>query len=177
MANLNINLLPGATAEDAKTKKLHSLFNRVLTIGLTVFVVVSLIFSSVLLFFSLQLRNLEREKDDAEVAVKNLQDTEQKVFFIQDRLTKVKAITAADALKTEVAGFNEILNTLPEGAILREANVNLNSISTIVEVKDPGSLTTFLSQIVTKDFARINLKEFNYSPAGGYVLTMIYTVK
>jgi hypothetical protein len=177
MATLNINLLPENLTLNSKTTKWLKLLNRILVIGVVVFVFACLVSAIALFVFSLQLKNLVTEKSQVEGQVKTYQETEQKLFFIQDRLTKVKTVKTLDTTSKSMDGFKQILDILPATAQLKDAEVNNVSISAVVQLSSSSEVTTFLSQIVTKDFQRINLKDFSVNPQTGYLLTLIFYLK
>ena len=177
MANLNINLLPENLSANSKQGKLKKLLNKILLIGTVVLVSLALVASVFLFILSVQLNNIEKEKDQIASQVKNYQETEQKLFFIQDRLNKIKQVKAADKASKSIAGFKQILTILPLNSKLIEAEVNASAINIVLNISNSSDLTSFLSQIVSGQFKRVNLKDFNFSPESGYTLTMAFIIE
>ncbi len=174
----SINLLPKDLLPDPSILKLSKLLKSLVTIGLTLFVIVAALATAYFIFNSVSLKSSQQNQAKLETSIKSLQETEQGLFLVKDRLGKVKEVYGKPSVSKEVNGLSSILSTVPPEATLTEAVLGKGTTDTTFMVKNSTLLTQLMAGIITKtEYTRIDLLSFSFNPTLGYIVSLGFASK
>lgn len=169
----DINLLP----EDVKPKpyllKLSKTLNKFVVGGFILFsflVVVSL--GSFLILRNRTQASLDRQ-EDLKAQVNALEQTEQRLFLLKDRLGKIGTVLSVNDAAEEVESLEQALNMSQGVGVFKDAEITKEKAIVTFSTDSSENLTRFLSLLIgSGEFKRIELASFGFSPSEGYELEL-----
>jgi Tfp pilus assembly protein PilN len=170
---IKINLLPtdqGATGSAAKIVK--TLNKITLALGI-MFLVFGVIGGGILVYQSIQVRNLTARQDQLENSIKSLETTEQKLFLVKDRTDKIKTILTSKNAYDNAVKLSKIVNTLPPEVTLDDVDIDVALVHFSVISKSSLGMVNFVSSLISSGaFTQVTLKNFSYTQNTGYQITL-----
>ena len=173
-----INLLPKDLLPSARLIKAAKLLKNILTLGFGIFTIALIGLVAFFALNSITLRSSTARQDELKTSIKALEQTEQGLVLVKDRLSKVKEVLAKDSGAEEVDNLSKISLQITAGVDLTEAVVFKDELSTTFIVSDASVLTKFMAQIIASgDYKRIDLNSFSFNPNVGYLVSMAFITK
>ena len=163
-----INLLPQELKPKGYAIKLSKTFRKVATVCLIVFFVGFVLFIGANVLLSFQVRSLKNTDSVLKSEIAALEQTEQKLILVEDRLQKIINIQESNDSTEEVESIQAILDRSPLDVLIEEITLNNNSANLVISTDRSSNLTRFLSVVFTLGFRRIDLKSFDYNESSGY---------
>jgi len=164
-----INLLPTDLAPRPSVVKASGVIRKLTTIGVILFIVSLGASIGLFLVFSNQLRDSTLRKAELEQSIKALQSTEQRLVLIKDRLGLVKDVLGRETATDELASISTLINNLPEGVTIKEAQLDQGSTSASLGAQDSLGLTKMMSTIVSLGtYDQVELLSIKFSPSIGF---------
>lgn len=165
----NINLLPSDLGPKASVLRLAVLLKRIIAAGLTIFCVFSALTIAYVVFLDLQVKKVNTESEVLKKSIKALEETEQKLFLVKDRLTLIKGLTGEQAWEGDLATFERILGGASQGVILTQVSAVPNKIEVSGNSLSSRALADFWAEIlVNPGYKTVNLTSFSFNPSAGY---------
>lgn len=171
----SINLLPTALLPNPSVLKLSKLLKTLVTLFLVLFVIVAAGVSGYFLINSYTLDASLKNQEALKKSVQSLEQTEQRLFLVKDRVAKVKEIYANPSVKPDVEALSKILTVIPTDASLTEADMDKNSLDTTFMVNNSLSLTQLMANLITQNtYSRVDLLSFSFNPKLGYIVSLSF---
>lgn len=174
----SINLLPTALLPNPSVLKLSKLLKSLVTLFLVLFVIVAAGVSGYFLINSYTLDASLKNQEVLKKSVQSLEQTEQSLFLVKDRVAKVKEIYANPSVKPDVEALSKILTVIPTDASLTEADMGNDSLETTFSVNNSLTLVKLMAAIVTQtSYSRVELLSFSFNPTAGYITSLSFSNK
>ena len=164
-----INLLPTDLAPRPSVVKASSVVRKLTTIGVILFIISLGASIGLFLVFSNQLKDSNLRKAQLEQGIKALQATEQRLVLIKNRLSLVKEVLGRETATEELAAISSLINNLPEGVTISDAQLQKNLTSVSLQAQDSVALTQMMSTIVSLEtYGQVDLLAIRFSPTIGF---------
>ncbi|MBN1168784.1 hypothetical protein JXA63_02740 [Candidatus Woesebacteria bacterium] len=164
-----INLLPDSFRVKSSSVRTAELLKKIYAI---LFVIVIIAMStSIGLFYMYKTRvgEAEERKISLERQIKALEETEQRLILVQDRLSKVQQISEIKDVNEGLGVFEFVLDNSESKIIIGNVTVGEKSIE--MQVSSESTLDTFQFISMLKDsqeFSDITVLSMNFSPRQGF---------
>lgn len=168
-----INLLPTDLSPRSSTVKVADTAKK---IAIAIFALIVVFAIAAIIFFmtiSVQIRNLSGKNEQLRASVSSLEETEQRLVLIRDRLKKVEAVQAKDTTSIQLEPLKEILPNFPPTVTLRELSVFSRETEMSFTINSSPDLARVLANIMAGDYyKRIELSSFSFNPSSGYFISL-----
>lgn len=173
-AAVNINLLPVELSAKSGVSQAATLFRRISTAALIIFLIFGGLAAAFIIIFSLQINSVVKTNDGLKADIAKLEVTEQKNVLVKDRLAKIKVINGQSDILTTTGNIRNIVTSLASGVTLADANIDvLGKVDFSFKVADTSQLVSFLANLVANsNFKVLAIKNFSYNPAAGYLISL-----
>ena len=165
----DINLLPENLATN---KSAINLSNRLRAFSLVVFSLLFIaILSSVIIFFlySRKLTSETNRRSELVVSLKALEETEQKIVLIKDRINKSQKLLSDDVVWTNVDNLIKYA-TSNENFTVTDINVAADDITFTIALSDSKSLTDIIGVLNNSGlFDEVTLNSVVFNKSTGYM--------
>ena len=159
-----INLLPTEFRPNSSVVNFGQKLNKVALISLVVFLIFGITSLASIFLLRYRVGVSQGVAKDLSTQVSAMEQTEQRLILIKDRLTKIDSIRSSASLYDTVVIFKHIYDNIPEGLEIVSAEINSRQINTNVEFDNSSELARFLAQTVSDgryNLIKINSLEFN----------------
>ena len=173
-----INLLPKDLSVSAPLVKTAALLRNLITLGFAVFVIVAIGFVAFFIINSLSLSNSLRTQAELETSIKSLEQTEQGLVLVKDRLTKINQLQVGESAKEESENLSRIFSQAAQIGTLGEAVLEKDKLDTTFSVTSSTALSRLLASVVSaENYQRIELLSFSFNPNSGYLVSLSFVTK
>jgi len=173
-----INLLPKDLLPSAGLIKTAKLLKNLLTLGFGIFTIALVGLVAFFTLNSISLRSSSARQEELKTSIKALEQTEQGLVLVKDRLAKVKEVLGKDSGAEEIDNLAKVSSLTTAGVDLTEAVVFKDELDTTFNVSDASLLTSFMAQIIaTGTYKRIDLNSFSFNPSVGYLISLAFVTK
>jgi len=174
----NINLLPSDLGPKASVLRLAALLKRLTVAALAIFCVFSVLTIAYVVFLNTQIKKVSAEGEVLQRSIKALEETEQKLFLVKDRLASIKSLTGVQTLEAGFGDFERILTSGDSGVSLTKISASPGEIRIWGATFTSRPLGDFLEEVlVNPDYKTVNLAMFAYNPATGYTFELGVSTK
>lgn len=167
-----INLLPVDLGAGRDVLKASKAINKFVTGVASLFMVILFLAFGFLFFISRQTANKTASNEALKQQVRSLENTEQKLILVKDRAQKIKTILAQKNATENVTKVSKVLASLPIQVALEDAEIDINQAKFTVVSDNSLGMASFLTNIRSSGYEEITLKNFEFRPSGGYVMTV-----
>ena len=173
-----INLLPTDFLLNPSVLKLAKLLRSVVTLSLAIFVIAGAGLIAYFLINSMTLNVSLKNQEALKSSIKSLEQTEQGLFLVKDRLGKAQEIFAEPSVKVDIDALGKMLTSLPSDATLTQADFNKSSLETTFSVNNSLTLVKLMAGVVSQTiYSRVELLSFSFNPAAGYIASLSFSNK
>jgi Tfp pilus assembly protein PilN len=173
----NINLLPKSLGPKGSILKLANFSQKAAVVMTAIFFIFGLFIGGYLFFLNREIKNSQSRQETLKATIKNLEQTEQKLFLLKDRIAKIKLFYSLADSQTDFQDVGSLLagnpSVLATKVAVTPGKVTLNGMA-------QGSQTfgDFLGVLVlSPNYKSINLSSFSFSPEVGYSFGFDLTTK
>lgn len=164
----DINLLPQELKPKSYAIKLSKTLRRIALYFLVVFLITLMVLGATYVGLTIRLGSLTKSERDLELRVGNLQDSEQKLVLIKDRLAKIENILNSEASKIDLAVIDLVSKNLPDRVVITSVEI-IQGVTVIgISASSSQNLGRFFSVLSNLNFNRVLLSSFFYSRETGY---------
>jgi phosphoenolpyruvate-protein kinase (PTS system EI component) len=164
----NFNLLPPEMRPKANVVKLAKKAKKIAIVCVSGLIVVSVFLTAGFVYFSTQLTSAKQTKSELEKEIENLSATEQRLYFVRDRLKKIELIDKSSSAKEELAILQTTLTLLPDNVFFDSAELKTNHTSMTYLFLSSRDMTKLLSQISSQGYSRIEMLSFSFKKVQGF---------
>jgi Tfp pilus assembly protein PilN len=159
-----INLLPQEHRPRGVILKVSNIIKKVVIVGYIIFMVIAVGLVTTVVILGQRIRSSELRQEQLKVQIEALEETEQRLVLVQDRLNKVVAIRNADSASEEISVLKEVTDNLPEGVLFSYAELDNKSTSITVVADNSTSIGNFLAFLVAQpDYKKVELLSLKLS--------------
>lgn len=167
-----INLLPTELTLKGKDKVLVQGIRKFVSAGLLVLIIGALIIAGYLVFISFRIRSSLSNEEVLKQEISSFQETEQGLFFIKDRISKIKSVLAKESSNEQISVLSGFLQTTQGEFSIFEVQVSIQR--TEISLVFPTSIEfgNFYKALIESNlYSNIILKSFSLNPSLGYLAT------
>lgn len=165
----NVNLLPPDLGPKASVLRISVLLKKLVTVALFVFCFFSVLTIGYIYFLNFQVKKSNLNQEALKTSIKSLEQTEQKLFLIKDRLAKIKNLLVLETTVKEVENANQILIDSGFGVELTGVEVFPGKVSLTGNVNSSVVLGDFMDKLLHNySYKTLKLTAFSYNPKLGY---------
>lgn len=164
----DINLLPQELKPKSYAIKVSKGLRKVALYFLVVFLIVLMVMGVTYFGLNFRLGSLTKVQRGLESRVNNLQDSEQKLVLIKDRLGKIDTILGSEEAKTDLSTIDLISKNLPDQVVITSVQVAGGTTSVGIGANSSQDLSRFFSILFSLNFKRVLLTSFFYTKDTGY---------
>jgi len=165
-----VNLLPTEKKAKPQLIKLSRTLKKFVVVFAAMVLVAVLGFVVLYFVLSFQLRNEKEELADLKTRVSALQQTEQGLYLLKDRLAKIDKIRSEKNVYQDMPEVEEINNMLSDEVVLEEVEVESGKISLALGLKDSSQVKGIIKKILdTRSYSEVTLSSLDSDAnLGGY---------
>ncbi|MBU0570417.1 hypothetical protein KKB40_06625 [Patescibacteria group bacterium] len=164
-----INLLPQELRPKGVVLKVSGTLKKVARLSVVTLLISALILMGVFLVLSSQVSQTSDREENLRLQVKALEETEQRLFLLKDRLSKVERVMGADSAEEEIEIFKDILGMRLNGVEFEQADLEKDKVDITISVENADSLTNFFAELIGKgNFKKIELLSLQSKAESGY---------
>lgn len=170
---VDINLLPSDLTPKKEIIKVSKKVKKVSIIGYSAIIVIALVFGGTYFFLFNQIRKTENKQSELKNTITSLEQTEQRLILVKDRLQKVDQVMSKPSANTEVDNLELLTSLFPEGFSITEAELSDKGSEVKFRIPSSKSLVEFLASLFSSGtYRNIVMMEFEYRVSSGYLLTL-----
>ena len=185
---IRINLLPpgfGVTGNLGKVLKLARMLG---VIGAAFFLVFGLGISTFFIVSTITFNGLKSETDSLKAQIKALQETEQQVVLLKDRIGKINAALGLPEAIKNLDAIEPFISNLSSSASLNELDIDAQKIDLSLQFRSSADTSAFIKSLSdtkslsdmkslpdSKVFTSVVLTSFGYDPTNGYTVSVRMT--
>jgi len=166
-----VNLLPKELRPKKYIVKISKVLTNVSLIALLVFIISAITVTSVYFVISSRLNSAQEKHEELITQIKALEETEQKIVLIKDRLEKVNEMRSKISATERVDILDDVLSISDGIAIVGGSTLTSDKTSVLVSVDGSLNLTKFLSGLLLSGgFKKIEMISFTFDHKVGYAM-------
>lgn len=164
----DINLLPQELKPRTYAINLSKTLRKVALYFLVVFLIILMLLGATYIALNIRQGSVLKSQQALETQVKNLQETEQKLILIQDRLRKIDTILGSQNNAPGIDSVDTIIKNLPENVVVRNVEINGGAATVGIVTDSSDNLSRFFSVLSNLQFSQVLLASFLYDQELGY---------
>ena len=164
----DINLLPEELKPKGFALKIAKTLNKLALFTVLVSFLVLLLIGGSSLLLSLNLRRVNSQDEVLKGQVKALEQTEQKLVLVKDRIGKIQAILASGGVYDEVDLLKAIIDKKPQNVTFLSSKIVPDGVSIKFNAKTSFDITDFYKVLYEAKIQKFELVSFNFSSDTGY---------
>lgn len=170
-----INLLPSEKKPKGYAVKASKTLKKIAVLSLIVLFVGLMIYAGSSVFLNIQRRSFISKEDKLKSEIKALQQTEQKLILVEDRLSGIKNILSANNTNDEVQTIGTILSNNPQNVSITGIKLDTQTAVINIAANNSADLTGFFKLLSESNFTQVNLSGFSFDEEKGYKLDIAIT--
>lgn len=173
-----INLLPDSVRIKPSTVRTAELFKKLYII---IFVILFItIATSVGLFYMYHVRLNEADDRQATIKrqIKALEETEQRLILVKDRLSKVEQISKTKNAEKELEGFNYLIDNKGVPVSMEQMNADNQELNIKFKSNSSVDILDFLNLVKdSEEFKVLTVQSMQFTPKGGFETEILFQKK
>lgn len=168
-----VNLLPTELLEKKGPYKLAESLKNIAIAGFAIFFAFLFGAFAYTLILSAQTRSSETKQNQLKQTIIALEETEQKMVLVKDRIGKANKIYSKSDISTSVENFELINANLSSNVFLMEAKIDDKKTEGSYSISSSLGLVRFMSNLLVSDlYSKITMKSFSFTPTFGYMVSL-----
>lgn len=175
---IKVNLMPAELVLSGGLNRILKVSRMLGVILLAGFLIFGLGLAAFFIISSVQLSGLNSGNTDLKNQITTLETSEQKIVLLKDRIGNIKKVQSIPTFLTNLGNIEPVLAAVTAGSSVSELDIDPTKVSTTINFKSNGDLTTFITSVTKQSvFKSILLSAFGYNPASGYLVTLTFSAK
>lgn len=171
-----INLLPQDLRPKRSVIKLASHIKKILLVALAFYIAVLIALVTSYIFLDKRLKNSLTAQKRLETELKALEETEQRLVLVKDRLEKIGRIDALPKTNAKVVVLGEVLPFFDESILFEASRLNAENIVVAINTANSSSVGRFIALLLSSGkFSTIEISSFQFTPVTGYDIEFVLT--
>jgi Tfp pilus assembly protein PilN len=169
-----INLLTTDLAPKASVVKASGAIKKLTTLGIIALVVSLCVSIGLFLTFNNQLRTSSARTSQLGESIRALEQTEQRLVLIKDRLSLAKEAQLRGGSVQELLAIQKVVDSFPEGIRVQKFKIEKDIISASITAQNSTALTQMLAILVsTEGYTNVELSALTFVPSTGFSTNFI----
>ncbi|KKQ51094.1 hypothetical protein A2865_00025 [Candidatus Woesebacteria bacterium RIFCSPHIGHO2_01_FULL_39_17] len=166
-----INLLVQELKPKAYVVNFAKILKKLALVTLLIFLVGVTLLVGIITIFSQRTKTAFSNQESLKREIKALQETEQRIVLIKDRIDKVESVYKKENAGDGVSSLREIIRVIPEGVLIQAYNLEADNLEVTLAADSLSNLAKFVSGIINlESFEKIVLKSLEFDSTKGYVI-------
>lgn len=168
-----INLLPVELSPSKGSSKLALIIKKITFYAGGIFLLGALAAIALIFFLTSQLKTSLAKEDSLKQNIASLQKTEQQLFIIKDRISKIKQAESGSLADASFVKVDSILSNLPPNLSVNSIEIDSTKTKFSVLSKDSLGMASFLNNLINSGvFKNLTLNNFTFMPDQGYLVIL-----
>ena len=168
-----INLLPQELRPKGMVLKASLTLKKVARFSVVIFLVFAMVLTGVFFVLSSQVKQSTDEQEGLKIQMKALEETEQRLFLLKDRLGKVEGAMSVNSAKEEIEVFEDVLGMNRNGVEFGQVTIEKDKVNISMSIENADSITGFFNELVEKgNFKTIKLLSLQSNTEKGYSMEL-----
>ncbi len=171
----SINLLPSDLIPKKSVLKLSSTVKKISIIGYSALLITTLVLVGVFFVLSRQIDTTIENQNNLKSQISSMEQTEQRLVLIKDRLEKASDILGRASAKDEIEGFEKLVDILPENTFIGSVALEVSGTNITIRIPTSSTLVELFSKLISSGiYSEVVLKSFSFAEGKGY--SLIFTL-
>jgi Tfp pilus assembly protein PilN len=167
----SINLLLEEIKPKGYVLKLYRALKRAAIASFAVFLILTIFVLGTLITLSKRINTSIAEQERLKGEMRVLEQTEQRLFLVKERLGKIEEVLTTESASEEVEILEDVVNVFPEEVVFNKAKLEKSRADVNVTVNSSSEISRFLQTIVDSGkYKRIELSFLEFDPDTRYTL-------
>jgi len=168
-----INLLPIDLSKARGSVKAASGLRKIIVVFSGLFLIVTVLGAILIVFLTSQVNSSLSRQTQLKQNITSLQNTEQQLLLIKDRIGKVNSVSTNRDAATIFISIDKTLSSLPTNVSVGSVEISSDKTKFTVVSKDSLGMAAFLNLVVVSGlYKSLSLTQFNFSSATGYTISL-----
>lgn len=168
---MSINLLPPNIKPRHSVVVVGKMLKKLVFLLVIILLVLSSVLTATFLSTSKQLSDAEKEKKELVSSVKALEQTEQRLILVKDRLSKISRLLEQESVKEEVETLKKITEIAGDGLLISNVELSSDAASVTFSTGKSSNLVNFLDHLRSlADYQKIEVVSLNYNQQSGFIM-------
>ena len=164
-----INLLPEELSPKGSIIRLATGLKTIVLVGFVILIVVTGGLVAYLTFTSFEIKTLHEKEEQLKQQISALNESEQRLVLLKDRLEKINLVLNSDSSNQEVDKLISLYSLVPSEMRINQLEISPNNTRTDLLATNSLDLTQFMANLVVSDlYSLIKLTTFGFNPRTGY---------
>jgi hypothetical protein len=169
----DINLLPQELKPNKSVLIIARKLKQIAVISSSLLVLAFLLVIGTKYYFSRKTKESLSRQVDLESQIKSMENTEQQLVLIKDRIEKIISIVSKGTISEEIDVVNNISGILPEGMQIKDISMDKDLVGMTVVTGSLKSASQYINSVTSLSGLRyVNLISFDFSPISGYTIEL-----
>ena len=170
---MSINLLPEEFKPKGYILDLSRTVRKFAMVVVVFFLVVGLLALGSYFLLSYRINASIANQEGLKNQIKTLEQTEQKIVLVQDRLTKIKEIKSKSSIVEEIGTLESVLEKVGENVAVSQVELKPSVAKVVVSAGSSINLTRFLGDLNSSNmYSRVVMESLDYSATDGYEMNL-----
>lgn len=168
-----INLLPTELSPRGPAVKAANALRRFIIFGFIAFALSVLGLIAFFVFVTTQIGSSNQRQESLKGSIRSLEQTEQRLILVKDRLAKIKNALGEEKMRSEVENIDSLLTNTAGNVVVTEVDVSKDKTELTVQATSSTSVAQFMAVLlVTNLYEKIDLSSFGFNPQVGYLISL-----
>jgi Tfp pilus assembly protein PilN len=170
---ISINLLPKEVRPKGYVLKVKKSLKKAIIALFIVFLISASIVMGALIVLSNKTKESSEEHERLKKEIIALEQTEQRLFLVRDRLEKISKVLETGNASDEVIIMEDVVDTLPVGVVFKGAHLKKKSADITVLTNKSSDITEFIQTLIgSQKYRVIRLLSMDFDPEYGYTFSV-----
>lgn len=164
-----INLLPQEFRPKASFVKLAKTLNKIAIVSIFLLLISTFFLLVTFIFYSQKTKSLLTEKNELTKIIKALEDSEQRVVLVKDRVEKIRKVQEIPSAVEEVEVISGVSASLPQSIVLKNASLSQDKVELSLNGTSLIDMTNFFASLISNQNLKfVKIISFNFNSETGY---------
>ena len=171
----NINLLSKDLTPKKTFIKLSNTVKKVSIIGFSAIIIAIIALTISLIFISRRINQIEQNQQQLRTTITSLEQTEQKLVLIRDRIEKAQKIEESKVIFKEVDRFSQLYPLIPEGVLVKGTNFSSEDTQVSLLIDSSSTLTELFAKLLSSDIYNfVRIQNFSFKKDKGFTVSLSF---
>lgn len=168
---VKLNLLPENLQVSKGVSKVIKVSKPLSIVSAVIFMIFSLALGAYFIFSKITLDKSQKEVDQLKAQIKAMEDSEQQLILLKDRLAKISTIKNTPNALKNIMNFDSVLANISPNSVIDEVNITSDKVNTSYKLTSNADFTTFINNLKNTEFFNyVDLLSTNFNPNDGYLV-------
>src|SRR3989304_7120873 len=170
----NINLLPQSRTLNTQVALTATRLTRLTIVVFISFLIFGGLSIGFLFLGTNDLQKVQEQNDNLKLNIKSLQEAEQNLILVRDRVGKIKTIISERSFEDKLAKIQNLMKRLPVGQEPKTLEIDITRSRGSLNFETSESLANFLRVLIENDdYGQIELNTLQFDINGEYEVELV----